>query len=328
MSFMSIGKTLMKKWFFLSPSYFIVFFLSWFGLGATPIPIAPFFNLPLILILVRSKSLKVNTVPLFFTIAIGAGLSYHEPASPFGNYYDDFKILIVVGCVISTFTLIPMIIDKILLTRTNITELTNHTWIIFPLLWTATWSLIRRYSPLGSWGDWAYTICNSGYTGDPLMQMASIGGLSIINLFLAFFAQFVADYMIYNYKIKRMDIQQNDESLPYTEETPLLDTGRYDSSINNRIKNLSEQNWYFMITLCILFLALLAGGSYRLQYIEDNNEPLKTVTIGCVLPTNDISIEDLLKSSDVLANNHNSKIVLWSESAISIRTQKEFEDMI
>ncbi|CAG8545338.1 9533_t:CDS:2 [Dentiscutata erythropus] len=286
----------MKKLFFLSPSYCIVFFLSWFGLGATPIPIAPFFNLPLILVLVRTKPLGVNLIPLFLTIALGAGLAYHEPTSPFGNYFDDLKVLVMVGCVISAFTLFPMVTHRFILNYTDIKEPIGsnswyHSWLIFPLLWTATWSLIRRYSPLGSWGDWAYTIYNWGYT----------------------------DYMIYNHRIKRFNFQQND-----TEETPLLDN----RSSNDRIKKVLEYNWYLMFAFGILFLALFVGGSYRLQQIEDNNEPLKTMPIGCVLPTRDVSIDDLLKSSDTLATNHNSKIVLWSESAISIRNQKEFNDMM
>lgn len=312
----------MKKWFFLSPSYCIVFLLSWFGLGATPFPIAPFFNLPLILVLVRTKPLGVNLLPLFFTIAIGSGLAYHEPTSPFGNYFDDLKVLIMVGCVISTFTLSPMIMYRAILNYTNIKEpirnVWYHSWLLFPLLWTATSSLIRRYSPLGSWGDWAYSIYNWGYTGDPLMQMASIGGLSLINLFLALFAQLISDYMIYSYKIKRM----NNESLLDSETTSLL------NNPNNRIKKLLEYNWYLMFAFGILFMAWIVGGSYRLQQIENNNEPLKTMSIGCILPAPDTSIEDLLKSSDTLATNHNSKIVLWSESAIIIRNQKEFNDMM
>ncbi|CAG8696773.1 731_t:CDS:2, partial [Gigaspora rosea] len=247
-------------------------------------------------------------------------LAYHEPNSPFGNYFDDLKVLTLVGCVISAFTLFPMIMYKVILNYKNIKEPIGenswyHGWLLFPLLWTATSSLIRRYSPLGSWGDWAYSIYNWGYTGDPLMQMASIGGLSIINLFLALFAQFISDYMIYNYRIKRMNSENS-------EETPLI------NNRTNRIKKLLEYNWYLMFAFGILFMAWIVYGSYRLQQIEDNHESLKTMAIGCILPAPDTSIEDLLKSSDTLANNHNSKIVLWSESAITIRNPKEFNDMM
>ncbi|CAG8461589.1 4311_t:CDS:2, partial [Diversispora eburnea] len=232
---------------------------------AAPISILPLFNLPLIFLLVRINSVANNSW-LFASLAIGAGLSYGEQSAPEDSCFANMWVLMMVGAAVAFLTLLPMIMtkylikflkqnqffnEKVLNSDENNSYTTSQFYLfLFPALWTVTWSVFRRYIPLGSWGDWAYTVNNSGYSGDPIMQITSIGGL----------------------------------------KTP-----------------------------------------HRLQYLEDSNnnsKNIETLTVGCVLPPPGSNIKKMLKLTEILATQHNSKLILWSESAIDLRDSNELKELL
>ncbi|RHZ87717.1 hypothetical protein Glove_31g23 [Diversispora epigaea] len=357
-------KMIFKKLFVFRPLYLLVFLLSLYGLGASPISILPFFNLPLIFLLVRINSIT-NNLWLFVSLAIGTGFSYSEQGAPSDSYFANVWVLTIVGAAVALLTLLPMIItkylikfikrnqffnDKILNSDENNSYTTSQFYLfLFPVLWTITWSMFRRYIPLGSWGDWAYTINNSGYGGDPIMQITSIGGLSAVNIILALMAQITTDYFIYYHMKNKFEVQQlennnnnsNENHLidliseEGEEETPFLQNNQnnQDNQNNNKInkmkikaEQLSIQNWYLRFGLIILLLVIIIFGSHRLYYLEDSNlENIGKLTVGCVLPPPGSNIEKMMKLTDALATQHNSKIILWAESAVDLRDDDELE---
>src|SRR6266487_3407854 len=196
-----------KRLLFMFPAHALIFILTGFGIGPSPIPILSFVNLPIIYILVRKSPTFIN-IPLLIALALGAAFAHNEPStSPLESFFEGYSILTILGLSIAIVTLTPMVITKFITLKIN-QRYENFTHninsrLIFPVIWTATWSIFRRFSPLGSWEDWSYTIDNSGYTGDPIMQIASIGGLSAINFFLALWMQVISDFLILRHRINR-----------------------------------------------------------------------------------------------------------------------------
>jgi apolipoprotein N-acyltransferase len=312
-----------KQLVYMFPAHGTVFVLTWFGVGPTPIPILSFFNLPLIYILVRKSPTLIN-LPLFLALTSGAALAHNEPStSPMESYFENFTILTIIGASIALVTLIPMVLTKYLTIKLNdrIGNFTHNvnSRLIFPVIWTATWSLFRRYSPLGSWGDWSYTIDNSGYTGDPIVQIASIGGLSAINLFLALWMQVISDFLIIRHRINKTT-----RNIILDEETPLIShpTSNNDGNINVYKEDLTN-NYYLRVGMLFAILSFFVIGSYRLNNVESNFNHLQTEEVGCVLPSYDASIDEVFKKTVTLVSNFQSKIVLWSESAIAIENHSE-----
>jgi len=313
------------------PAHSLVFILTWLGIGPSPIPLLTFINLPLIYILVRKSPTLIN-LPLLTALTLGAGFAHNERStSPMESYFDDFSILTIIGISIAIVTLIPMIFTKFIVIKINerFEDFTHNmnSKMIFPIVWTATWSFFRRYSPLGSWGDWSYTIYNAGYTGDPIMQIASIGGLSAINFFLALWTQVISDFFILNHRINRAT-----RTMIIDDGTPLLsdsEVQRFQSSNNVKIyKEDLTKNYYFRIIMIVTILSCFFIGGERLTYIENNVKPIQTETVGCILPSHNISIEDIVKRTITIVSNLQAKIILWSESAIALRDEKELKTLL
>ncbi|CAG8716570.1 1687_t:CDS:1, partial [Acaulospora morrowiae] len=53
----------------------------------------------------------------------------------------------------------------------------------------------------------------------------------------------------------------------------------------------------------------------------DNSDPIRTIKVGCVLPTKGADIKSMIHQSAVLATQ-SSKIVLWGESALDLRREE------
>ncbi|GES93274.1 carbon-nitrogen hydrolase [Rhizophagus clarus] len=278
-------KRTFKQLVYMFPAHGTVFVLTWFGVGPTPIPILSFFNLPLIYILVRKSPTLIN-LPLLLALISGAALAHNEPTtSPMESYFENFTILSIIGLGIS------------------------H---------------IIRYSPLGSWGDWSYTIDNSGYTGDPIVQIASIGGLSAINLFLALWMQVISDFLILRHRINKTS-----HNIILDEETPLIS---HPTSTNNDNLNVYKEdlktNYYLRMGMLFGILSCFVIGSYRLSNIESSFNSTQTEEVGCVLPSYGTTIDEMFKKTVTLVSNFQSKIVLWSESAVTLETDSEYKKLI
>ncbi|CAB4401133.1 carbon-nitrogen hydrolase [Rhizophagus irregularis] len=321
-------KQTVKQLAYMFPAHGTVFCLTWFGVGPTPIPILSFFNLPLIYILVRKSPSLIN-LPLFLALTSGAALAHNEPTtSPMESYFENFTILSIIGASIALVTLIPMVLTKYLSIKINdryenFTHNVNSR-LMFPVIWTAAWSLFRRYSPLGSWGDWSYTIDNSGYTGDPIVQIASIGGLSAINLLLALWMQVISDYLILRHRINKTN-----RNIILDEETPLINHPTPDNDDNTMVyKEDITNNYYLRMGMLFVILGCFFIGSYRLNNIESNFNHTQTEEVGCVLPSYGVTMDEMFKKTATLVTNFQSKIVLWSESAISIENDSEYEKLL
>ncbi|CAI2171483.1 5416_t:CDS:10 [Funneliformis geosporum] len=324
-----IIKQNVKRLMFMFPAHAFVFILSWLGTGPSSISLLPFINLPIIYILVRKSPTFIN-IPLFTALTLGAALSHNEPStSPMESYFDDFSILIIVGISISIITLAPMIITKFTMIKVN-EKFENFTHnlnsrMIFPIIWTVMWSLFRRYSPLGSWGDWTYTIYNSGLAGDPLMQLTSFGGLSAINFILALWTQIIADFFILNHRINRAT-----RTVIINEETPLLSEIEQPQPPNN-IKVYKEDlsvNYYLRVIIIVAVLSCFFIGGERVKNIENNVNPIPYERVGCILPSHNTSAHELLQKTSTISSNLQAKIVLWSESALALRNDDELNELL
>ncbi|RIA96539.1 carbon-nitrogen hydrolase [Glomus cerebriforme] len=323
-----IIKKIIKQFAYMFPAHAVVFVLTWFGVGPSPIPILSFFNLPFIYILVRKSPTLIN-FPLLLALVFGAALAHNEPTtSPMESYFENFSILTIVGLSIAIFTLVPMILTKFITIKINqrwkyFTHNVNSR-LIFPVIWTGSWSLFRRYSPLGSWGDWSYTIDNSGYTGDPIVQIASIGGLSAINLFLALWMQVISDFFILRHRIEK-----SNRNIVLDEETRLIPHQISDNDDNIKIykKDLST-NYYLRAGMVIAILSCFVIGGERLNHIENNVDHIPTEIVGCVIPSYTTSYKEMLKKTVTLVTNYQAKIVLWSESAVALRNQSEYNEFL
>ncbi|CAJ0648398.1 8391_t:CDS:2 [Entrophospora sp. SA101] len=265
--------------------------------------------------------------------------------------FDDYKALFVVGSAITTLTIIPGMITKFLSDHFGLSDYDPPTrnkisfWSIYPIIWTLSWSLLRRYSPVGSWGDWSYTLDSSGYSGNPIMQLASIGGLSAINLLLSTWSVVASNHIIYKYKIKdrkkRLIYQQSRDN----ENTPLLISSSRNtpsilaiSSGNNRITRPTdpaltnlEQNLKFNYNAALGLFVFLFGViffyNFRLSHFE-NTEPVELIRVGCMLPGAGITRDEMLTATADLGTSKAVKIILWSESALPLHSQEEYSELL
>nr|CAG8535112.1 7763_t:CDS:2 [Entrophospora candida] len=342
---------IVKKFFKISPEYTTVFLLAWFGLGTRPITFIPLFLHPLILLLIRSTPMYIN-LGLFIALGCGSALSYYETStSSIESPFDDYKALFVVGSAITTLTIIPGMITKFLSDHFGLSDYDPPTrnkisfWSIYPIIWTLSWSLLRRYSPVGSWGDWSYTLDSSGYSGNPIMQLASIGGLSAINLLLSTWSVIASNHIIYKYKIKdrkkRLIYQQSRDN----ENTPLLISSSRNtpsilaiSSGNNRITrpidpaltNLEQNlkfNYNAALGLFVFLFGVIFFYNFRLSHFE-NTEPVELIRVGCMLPGAGITHDEILRATADLGTSKAVKIILWSESALPLHSQEEYSELL
>ncbi|CAH1757537.1 14738_t:CDS:2 [Entrophospora sp. SA101] len=289
---------------------------------------------------------------LFIALGCGSALSYYETStSSIESPFDDYKALFVVGSAITTLTIIPGMITKFLSDHFGLSDYDPPTrnkisfWSIYPIIWTLSWSLLRRYSPVGSWGDWSYTLDSSGYSGNPIMQLASIGGLSAINLLLSTWSVVASNHIIYKYKIKdrkkRLIYQQSRDN----ENTPLLISSSRNtpsilaiSSGNNRITRPTdpaltnlEQNLKFNYNAALGLFVFLFGViffyNFRLSHFE-NTEPVELIRVGCMLPGAGITRDEMLTATADLGTSKAVKIILWSESALPLHSQEEYSELL
>jgi apolipoprotein N-acyltransferase len=326
-SIMPLIRRTIQRLMFMFPAHALVFILTWLGIGPSPISILSFLNLPLIYILVRKSPTFIH-FPLLIALTLGAALAHNEPTtSPMESYFEGYSILTIVGMSIATVTLIPMMITKFITLKIN-QRFENFTHdinsrLIFPVVWTTSWSLFRRFSPLGSWGDWSYAIDNSGYTGDPIIQIASIGGLSAINFFLALWMQVISDFFILRHRISKTT-----RTLIVNEETPLIPQPLLSDDNVKVYKEDMTKNYYLRVAMIIAILGCFVIGGQRLNNIESNIDHMQTVVVGCVLPSNDLSMDEMLKNTRTIVTNLHAKIVLWSESAIVLGGHEDYKKLI
>ncbi|CAG8494117.1 7426_t:CDS:1 [Ambispora gerdemannii] len=291
----------------------LTFFFSWLGLGSTPIPVYPLFDLPLIVFLVRATKTILYDSLLFGFLAFSIGLSYRDSSSTALNSpFDNLAVIILVGSVIAFLTILPAYVEK-----TINEKLKKSNFFLFAGLWMAVWLVYRRYSPFGSWGDWAYTIQGAG---DALIQSASLFGLSGIDFLLAWWAHVGAEILneLTNAGAGQDDLISYEDD---DEGTPLL--SRDQREIANQRSRKRK------ILSLFVFLAVFTYGASRINDIETNTQTSNIVKVACALssPSIDESPKsEMIKRTKKLVTI--AKLVLWSESAVRLESTNEMEQFL
>ncbi|KAG9303301.1 hypothetical protein G9A89_013627 [Geosiphon pyriformis] len=283
--------------------------LSYFGLGLIPIPLLSLFDLPLILFLVRNGS-PLYILTLFFFLALSIGLSFCDfSSSPLDSPFDNIGVLISIGALVAFLTILPTYIEKVYLRRYG-----QSSFFLFAGLWVSTWLLWRRFSPFGSWGDWAYTLQGDG---NPLIQLASVFGLSGIDFVLAWWAHIGATLLADSLN----NVNVDDGSNQLNERTSLLSPESQAPAIRQTSRKI--------VLSAIALLFIYSWGAKRLNQIESNIEPLKTLKVACLLAApsiKDSPLEEMIHSTKDLATR--AKIILWSESAVNLDSTTALDNLL
>ena len=99
----------------------------------------------------------------------------------------------------------------------------------------------------------------------PVMQIASFGGLSAINFFLALWMQIISDFLILRHRINK------ETSIPVvSEESPLIQQPQFSDDNIKVYKEDLTKNYYLRIAMIIAILSCFVIGRQRLNNIENN----------------------------------------------------------
>ena len=99
----------------------------------------------------------------------------------------------------------------------------------------------------------------------PVMQIASFGGLSAINFFLALWMQIISDFLILRHRINK------ETSIPVvSEESPLIQQPQFSDDNIKVYKEDLTKNYYLCIAMIIAILSCFVIGGQRLNNIENN----------------------------------------------------------
>ncbi|CAG8702341.1 14584_t:CDS:2, partial [Funneliformis caledonium] len=182
--------------------------------------------------------------------------------------------------------------------------------------------IISKIFPVGLLGDWSYTIYNSGISGD-FMRLTSIGGLGAINFLLASWTQIISDFFILNHRINRAT-----RTVIVDEDTALISEIEQPQPSNNLkvYKDDLTVNFYLRILIFVAVLFLLYR-CRRLKHIESNVNRIPYERVGCILPTHNTSVQEMLKKTATISTGLQAKIV-WGESALALRNDDELDDLL
>ncbi|CAG8586648.1 5970_t:CDS:2, partial [Paraglomus brasilianum] len=291
--------------YFLKTAVMLSGLLSFASLGAKQVAPLPLISLPIILLAVRYSKNLYYDVAIFCFVAIGIAGSYKVYSeSATSNPLDDYAALIIIGSIISMMTIIPIYLDKSLRLRKKIG------FFLFPALWTFIWGAYRNFSPLGSWGDWAYSLQG------PFMQSASWFGLSGVDFILAWMSQVIAEFVYETPDKFLVAISEDDEE----EETPL---------IIRSDKFYRKKHRKYAIISTVFFLIVYILGASRGNTIEPNSSTIQSFGVSCVLGSTNIEkspTDQMLHATKKYAPL--AKIVLWSESALHIESTQELDELV
>ncbi|CAG8458451.1 6488_t:CDS:2 [Paraglomus occultum] len=288
--------------YFLKTAIILSGLLSFASLGAKQVAPLPLVSLPVILLAVRYSKKIYYDVAIFSFVAIGIAASYKVYADEAtSNPLDDNAALFIIGSIISLMTICPIYIDKSLRQRKKIG------YFLFPALWTLVWGLYRYFSPLGSWGDWAYSLQG------PFMQSAAWFGLSGIDFIMAWMAQVIAEF-VYDAPDKFLGAI-NEEETTYL----LVRNDRF----------YQKKHRKFAIGSTLFFLIVYVLGASRMSTIESNDPGMKSFGVACILGSTNYKTsptEQMLAATRHYVSR--AKIVLWSESALHIESTEELASIL
>ncbi|KAG9126788.1 hypothetical protein FRC07_001987 [Ceratobasidium sp. 392] len=195
--------------------------------------------------------------------------------------------------------------------------------LLFPALWTTTWSLFVYLSPLGRIGSWTPMIGVEMYT-----WMIPVFGQAGIDYVTALWAVVIAEYLGQWAMGPGAQEQLPEEASPNVDLlTPIVHEVEPSSSDRQRPHqkpdNRRDPTGYL---LAILFLAMLPSYKAPTLPLPSYSANTTEVTVGCVYPYTSTpgtapTLEDYL--GETRTQSSRAKILIWPEGAILFRTKEE-----
>jgi apolipoprotein N-acyltransferase len=152
--------------------------LRLFDFGRRTIPLAVWLA-PVFLLVFSRLNEPIIAIPAVGIVIFLAALVAYRGVIPVPGFM--YPAIIAVYAIIWT---LPFLSDRLL--YAHLPGFTST--LIFPLTWVLVELLSARFHPYGSWGSLAYT----QYGNQPLMQLASITGLSGITFLVAWFGSTIS----------------------------------------------------------------------------------------------------------------------------------------
>ncbi|KAG9091845.1 hypothetical protein FS749_016188 [Ceratobasidium sp. UAMH 11750] len=196
--------------------------------------------------------------------------------------------------------------------------------LLFPALWTTTWSIFIYLSPLGRLGSW------TPMTGiDMYAWMAPVFGQAGVDYITALWGVVIAEYVGQWAMGEGAREELPDAAAPNVDLlTPIVDEVEPTNPDGRRARQkASDQHYgptpYF---LAILFLAMLPSYKTPILPLPAHSPNTTEVTVACIHPYISIpgtapTLDDYI--SETLIQGNRAKILLWPEGAIQFRTEAE-----
>jgi len=136
--------------------------------------------------------------------------------------------------------------------------------------------------------------------------------------------QVISDFLILRHRINKTT-----RNFITGEETPLINHETSNNDDNMKVyKEDLTNNYYLRMGMIVAILSCFIIGGHRLNHVENDFNYTQTVEVGCILPSYNATIDEMFKRTATLVSNFQSKIVLWSESAIALRDNSEYRKLI
>ncbi|TPX63780.1 hypothetical protein CcCBS67573_g08582 [Chytriomyces confervae] len=218
----------------------------------------------------------------------------------------------------------------------TLSNLMSHHALI-PLSYTAMFMLARNFSPFGSWPSWPFA-----YALDPsLKQMASVGGLPMLDLYMALWAECIVS--VAQAVVAQLRVVETYDAVPESSETGSVHENRqHDQDLiqvfdgetspllpKNEDPHASHLLAYlyspFAIMAVLLAVSLISTSSYSTHPLPESESTF--IKLGCVadFPTtqpllfspvslNETTVADHYLSETNILAAQGAKIILWPES--------------
>ncbi|RUS19295.1 carbon-nitrogen hydrolase [Endogone sp. FLAS-F59071] len=318
----------------------IIFFLTAYGIGINSIQILPIFLLSALKIYIDRGVARRDWYTLFVipVLALGTAYAFYDPASPV-NPLESSLALALLGGIFSTVAVITVGVAVVVARTLPDSQFTWASFFVFPAVWSLGWMAAGRTSPLGRWGDWTQE--SSGIV-DPFLQIASYFGLPGVDFLMALLAAVIVVWA------ERLMVE--DEDMESLHGISSYDYGAVSSEhvVENAEEPLVPRDKHLLRSKPVfghapfysaLFLvAVVFAGSARLATVQQTNDKMQVTSLACILrppltnssnPLTNSSkqdpIDDMFTETSRYSNH--AKLLLWSESAVTITRQRDLDQV-
>ncbi|KAJ3233339.1 hypothetical protein HDU81_002320 [Chytriomyces hyalinus] len=217
----------------------------------------------------------------------------------------------------------------------TLSQLMSHHALI-PISYTASFMLARNFSPFGSWPSWPFA-----YALDPsLKQMASVGGLPMLDLYMALWAECIVS--VAQAVVAQLRVAESYDAVPESAETDSVHENVHEQDLIQICDSehspllhkdedphashlLSYLYTPFAVMAMLLAISLISTSSYSTHPLPESESTF--IKLGCVadFPTkqpllfthfslNDTTVADHYLSETNILASQGAKIILWPES--------------